>query len=120
MLAQEEYVEVHALRKRGWSISAIARHVGRDRKTVRAYLLEERGAGERTRVEADPFGVFEPYVRQRLADDPHVWATVLFRRSGGFGLRTELCDVCSQGTQSAASAVVWGVCGHEGPGDGGD
>ena len=32
MLAQEEYVEVHALRKRGWSISAIARHVGRDRK----------------------------------------------------------------------------------------
>ena len=27
MLAQEEYVEVHALRKRGWSISAIARHV---------------------------------------------------------------------------------------------
>ena len=27
MLAQEEYVEVHALRKRGWSISAIARQV---------------------------------------------------------------------------------------------
>ena len=41
MLAQEEYVEVHALRKRGWSISAIARHLGRDRKTVRAYLSGE-------------------------------------------------------------------------------
>ena len=78
MLAQEEYVGVHALRKRGWSISAIARHVGRDRKTVRAHLLEEGSAGERTRVESDPFGVIEPYVRQRLADDPHVWATVLF------------------------------------------
>ena len=38
MLAQEEYVEVHALKLRGWSISAIARHLGRDRKTVRAYL----------------------------------------------------------------------------------
>ena len=34
MLAQEEYVEAHALRKRGWSISAIARHLGRDRKTA--------------------------------------------------------------------------------------
>ena len=45
MLAQEEHVEVHALRKRGWSISAIARHVGRDRKTVRAHLLGERDGG---------------------------------------------------------------------------
>ena len=32
MLALEEYVEVHALRRRGWSISAIPRHLGRDRK----------------------------------------------------------------------------------------
>ena len=35
MLTWEDDVEVHALRKRGWSISAIARHTGRDRKTVR-------------------------------------------------------------------------------------
>jgi len=28
-------VEVHAQRKRGWTISAIARHTGFDRKTVR-------------------------------------------------------------------------------------
>ncbi|OOK74180.1 transposase IstA domain protein [Mycobacterium kansasii] len=31
-------MEVHALRKRGWTISAIARHTGFDRKTVRKYL----------------------------------------------------------------------------------
>lgn len=37
MLTQEEDVEIHALRKQGWSISAFARHSGRDRKTVRAY-----------------------------------------------------------------------------------
>ena len=37
-------MDIHALRKRGWSISAIARHVGRDRKTVRAYL-DGRTAG---------------------------------------------------------------------------
>lgn len=32
-------VEAKALRARGWSISAIARHLGRDRKTVRAYVM---------------------------------------------------------------------------------
>ena len=38
MLTQEEGVEIHALRKRGWTISEIARHRCRDRKTVWAYL----------------------------------------------------------------------------------
>ena len=45
MLTQGEDVEVHALRQRGWSISAIARHLDRDRKTVRAYLRGERQPG---------------------------------------------------------------------------
>lgn len=35
MLTWEDDVEVHALAARGWSISAIARHTGLDRKTVR-------------------------------------------------------------------------------------
>jgi transposase len=34
-------VKVYALRKRGWSISAIARHTGFDRKTVRKYLARK-------------------------------------------------------------------------------
>ena len=45
MLTEEEFVEVSALHRRGWSISAIARHLGRDRKTVRAYLRGERAPG---------------------------------------------------------------------------
>jgi len=32
-------VEAQALRAQGWSISAIARHLGRDRKTIRRYLI---------------------------------------------------------------------------------
>ena len=48
-------MEVHALKQRGWSISAIARHLGRDRKTVRAYLLGKRIPGERVVAETDPF-----------------------------------------------------------------
>lgn len=80
MLAPEEDMEINALRKQGWSISAIARHVNRDRKTVRAYLNGEREAGVRAKPDefVDLFDRFEPFVRQRLADDPHVWATVLF------------------------------------------
>ena len=85
MLAQEEYVEVHALRKRGWSISAIARHVGRDRKTVRAHLSGERVPGRRRPTESDPFDTFGAYVGQRLADDRHLWATALFDEVTGLG-----------------------------------
>jgi transposase len=78
MLTPGEDMEISALKKRGWSISAIARHVGHDRKTVRAYLCGEREVGVRTAAESDPFDRFGPYVRQRLVDDPHVRATVLF------------------------------------------
>ena len=78
MLTSEEDVEITSLRERGWSISAIARHVGHDRKTVRGYLCGEREPGVRERAEPDPFDAFEPYVRQRFIDDQHVWASTLF------------------------------------------
>ncbi len=80
MITQGEDVEIRALRKQGWSLSAIARHMDLDRKTVRAYLNGDRQVGVRRRPEGevDPFDLVEPYVRQRLADDPHVRATVLF------------------------------------------
>lgn len=85
MLTPEEDVEITSLKKRGWSISAIARHTGRDRKTVRAYLNGEREPGVRASSEPDVFDRFEPYVRQRFADDPHVWATTLFDELTGLG-----------------------------------
>jgi predicted transcriptional regulator len=71
-------MEVHALQARGWTVSAIARHLGRDRKTIRAYLNGERQPAVRKRTMPDPLARFEPYLRARLADDQHVWATVLF------------------------------------------
>jgi transposase len=80
MITQEEDMEVHALKKQGWSLSAIARHTGLDRKTVRAYLNGDREVGVRKRGDGDvdPFDRIEPYVRQRLREDPHVRAKVLF------------------------------------------
>jgi transposase len=44
MLSWEDDVEAHALRRRGWSISAIARHLGHDRKTVRARQARARSS----------------------------------------------------------------------------
>jgi transposase len=82
-------VEIHALKNQGWTISAIARHVGRDRKTVRAYLNADREVGVRHNEHEDPFDRIEPYVRQRLFDDRHLRATVLFVEvqalPGGYG-----------------------------------
>jgi transposase len=77
MLTQGDDVEVHALAARGWSISAIARHLGRDRRTVRAHLAGERQPGVRSRSVPDPLERFVPYVAARFSDDPHLWLTTL-------------------------------------------
>lgn len=78
MLTREDDIEVHALAKRGWSISAIARHLGRDRKTIRAYLDGREPGVRKQPAGPDPFGRFEAYCAQRLKDDPHLWAMTLF------------------------------------------
>lgn len=71
-------MEVHALAGRGWSISALVRHLGRDRKTVRAYVSGERTPGVRRRAAPDPLEPFVAYLAARFADDPHLWLTALF------------------------------------------
>jgi transposase len=72
-------VEAQALRAQGWSVSAIARHLGRDRKTIRTYLSGERTPGVRRSTGEDPFARFQPYVGQRLKDDPHLQLSTLLR-----------------------------------------
>ncbi len=109
MVTQEEDMEIAALRGRGWSVSAIARHTGRDRKTVKAYLA---GQAKRRRRAPSVLEPFRDYLVARFADDPHVLGTVLFRelRALGFdrsyqtftrelralGLRPQ-CECCRRG-----------------------
>ena len=38
MLTQENDVDVYALARQGCAVSVIARHLGHDRKTIRAHL----------------------------------------------------------------------------------
>jgi hypothetical protein len=78
MLTQGEAVEAHAPRERGWTVPAIARHLKRDRETVRAYLDGTREPGKRKPAGPEAFEEFAGYCRIRFADDPHPWATALF------------------------------------------
>jgi len=82
MLTQEDVVEVHALKRRGWSVAAIARHTGRDPKTVRRHL----SGWKPTRGTAPSvLGPYRTYLEARFADDPHVFVTVLFDELCGLG-----------------------------------
>ena len=109
MLSREDVVEIVALYRRGWSASAIARHTGRDRKTVRAWLRGERGRRPRASSVLEPY---RAYIERRLGDDPHLDATVLLRELRPLGFarsyptltrelrRRELrpvCEVCKRG-----------------------
>lgn len=76
MLTEEDDVEIHALARRGWSVSAIARHTGRDRKTVRRYLTGPPASREPAASCLEPF---RDYLAARFVDDAHVDGTVLFR-----------------------------------------
>ena len=78
MLSPEEDVEAHALRRQGWTISAIARHLNRSRPTIRAYLAGDRQPGVRRRTAPDLFMAIAPYTEARLREDPHLWASTLY------------------------------------------
>ena len=71
-------MEADALFKRGWKISAIARHLGRDRGTIRNYLTGVSKPGVRRPAGPDRLAPFAGYVSARFVDDPHLWASALF------------------------------------------
>jgi hypothetical protein len=117
MLTRGEDVEAHALRERGWSISAIARHLGRDRKTVRSYLNGERVPGVRARPGVpDPLADFEKYIRSQFSDDHHVWGTVLFEEVCGLGYSQSYPTFCPSDQEEGAPAPLRGVHGGQRPG----
>jgi transposase len=78
MISRGEDVEAEALRKRGWTISAIARHLGRDRETIRGYLNGEREPGVRRSPVPDALEPYKDYLTARFTDNAHIWASALF------------------------------------------
>ncbi len=63
------HTDIHQPRERGWTISAIANRLGRDRKTVRHYLttdLDQILASARERRPNGHINRFKPYLQQRF------------------------------------------------------
>jgi len=82
MLTQENDVEIHALAARGWNQSAISRHTGRDRKTVRKYLAAGVVVRERAASCLEPW---RAYIAERFVDDPHLPAVTLLEELAAAG-----------------------------------
>ena len=82
---------IHDLQRQGLSVSAIARRVGVDRKTVRKYLERDLAAPAYGPREPRPSKVepFSDYLRQRVAAFPELSAKRLLReiRDLGYGRR---------------------------------
>ena len=85
MLTRKDDVDAHAVRRQGWTITAIAKHLGHDRMTIWAYLAGDCVAGEDASSHPDPLEPFLAYATQRLLDHPHVWGTTLFDEFGALG-----------------------------------
>jgi transposase len=84
----ERYTEIHRLREATWTISAIARRFGLDRKTVRRYLTTDldvliASARDRRPRQIDPY---RPYIQQRFADGC-TNATQIYREIREHGFR---------------------------------
>src|ERR1700728_3584433 len=76
-----ELVMILDLHREGLSVSAIARRVGIDRKTVRTYIAKglEPPAYKKRPPAPSLVDGFEPYLRERLAAYPALTAQRLFR-----------------------------------------
>jgi transposase len=128
MLTQEDDVEIHALHARGWSLSAISRHTGRDRKTVAKYV--KAGEVGDTRRERAPSCLepFRGYVAARFVDDPHLPAVTLHEELAAEGFARSyptlvrelralqlrpLCLVCQQRRGRAPTVEIDHPAGEE-------
>ena len=110
MLTEEDDVEIHALRTRGWSVSAISRHTGRDRKTVSKYLAAPRVVRASAPSCLEPF---RGYIAARFGDDPHLEATVLHRELLDAGLARAYTTLVGELRRLELRPVCL-VCAHRG------
>lgn len=91
MISQHSAEQAITLADQGWNVSAIARHLGHDRKTIRIYLNGRRKPGQ-PRPQADSFAPFAGYAARRLREDPHLRAA---------GVHRELTELGYAGSYSA-------------------
>jgi hypothetical protein len=113
MLTAEDDVEIHALAARGWSVSAIRRHTGRDLKTIRKSLA---GAGARQNRERAPScqEPFRGYIQARFVEDPHLEATVLLHELVDVAFDHSYRRRCASCAGSRCGRSVWSASTNRG------
>jgi len=79
VISAQAALQARQLHADGWTVSAIARRLGHDRKTVRIYLAGVRDPGQPRAGTSDLFGSIDVYATGRLREDPHLSAAALHR-----------------------------------------
>ena len=68
MITQREFIMIHELKNQGYSIRAIARITGKDRKTIRSHLQKAAlEAIQRTNKKASKLDAFKDYILDRIS-----------------------------------------------------
>jgi hypothetical protein len=98
MIPEQHARQAIGLAGQGWTVSAIARVTGHDRKTIRIYLNGHRAPGQ-PRPHAETFAPFAAYILQRAADDRHL---------RGAGLHREITALGYTGSYSAFTRELRG------------
>src|SRR5262245_48679997 len=79
MLSPDRVNQILTLGKAGWSARDIAPRIGHSPKTIRDYLAGRRTAGVTARPPSMFTDLIASYCRQRLAEDPHLLRSTLFK-----------------------------------------
>lgn len=80
MQSEETWMELHVLRRHGWSIAALAREFGLNWRTARRYATTQEAPRYRPRARPAELSAAQvAHVERRLAACPDLRATVLLR-----------------------------------------
>jgi transposase len=87
VVTEEELMDIRALHRQGLTYAEIGRLVGRDRRTVKRYLVAGAQPVYRRRRAPSMLDPFKPLIDQRLAREPRLLATRIYQdlvRDHGF------------------------------------
>ncbi len=87
MLPRDRAEKILTLGAAGWSVPAIAAHLGHSQPTIRDYLTGRRTPGIRAPRPSLLTDLFASYCHQRFAEDPHLRPSTLFNEVTELGFK---------------------------------
>jgi hypothetical protein len=87
MLPRERAEQILTLDRAGWSVQQIADHLGHSQQTIRAYIRGRTTPGIRAPRKSLLTEYLASYCNQRLAEDPGLRASALFKEVAELGFK---------------------------------